>query len=923
MIAVGLGPAGVEPYLENLHDQVKIAAVNSPASATLSGEPEAVEKLADMFDADKVFNRVLKTGDNAYHSHHMLALGEQYEDLASRCLRDIEAITSKEPAGASIRMVSSVVPDKETPQFGPSYWRKNLESPVLFSQAVASLARSVPIDLMIEIGPHPALSGPLKQIRAEVEQSGGKLPQCLASLQRGEHDIVSILKLAGNLYLQNAAINLVAVNSTEHVYHGAIHLEHGRQCVGMPPYQHTYPEKPLYYEGRPYREYKSRKHLRHDLLGARLPGASKTNPSWRNILRIKDIPWLEDHKLNQNPVFPATGYVAMAIEAARQLHQDAWDSAPAKSFNLRQVSILSPLRLVDGELGAETVLSMEKVVLTNTNLTSSWYKFSISSVNAEGDAWTEHCSGTIAAESADTTIDDDLQLHGDSRSRQLSMKRWYDKFKNIGLDYGPCFQGLSNLQAYRGTNIASSQVVLDPTKDKVKGGESEYLVHPATLDTCLQLALISSHAGQVESAKKAFVPVLIDEMTIWVPEQSESVGYALAGGNLLGSRSLYAKVQLFTKSGAPLLDIQEVKCLAFEGAEIADSNMVREPYWRTVLRPDIDTLTNAHAKDLLPPTNLSSSKLEAVDDFFTTSLLKARLDLGNVNGNGDKSENHDAFSAWIRSFSSTSPSAHPSMAYNEELRDIPEARCVKLLTDSIHDILSGKTTSLELLMQDNLLHQLSSSGLLVQGGHDQLCNIVDLLAHKNPRMSILELDAGTGGATKAILDVLGSKSAFKRFNNLTVTDARQIFVADAKMSLAEYDGVSFEKLDIQKDPMTQGFHASSFDLIIAAGNISQVDYTESTLRYMHSLLKPNGKLALLQTTRPRLCSEVIARTLSGKWDDSTLFQSETVWSHLLQKSGFSGIDISLDDVGYRSHEQVCSLILTPFSTTSFKQFLPS
>jgi acyl transferase domain-containing protein len=893
MIAVGLSAEDVAPYLDGFKNKVTIAAINSPTSITVSGDPDAIQALAQTFDGEGIFNRILNTGNNAYHSHHMLALGDSYEQLTTQSLEKARTIISKEVSSHSVRMVSSVEPDNKSPCMSPRYWRRNLESPVLFSQAVEALAREVPINLMIEIGPHPALNGPLKQIRLGMEQKEIQLPPCLASLRRGEHDVITMLNLAGNLFLHNAPVNLVAVNATEKVQQRSIRLQHGLHCIDMPQYRFAYPEKPIYYESRLNREYRQRKYPRHDLLGARVPGTSKLTPSWRNVIRIKDLPWLGDHKLSGHAVLPAAAYIAMAIEAASQFYEEEVESLPSLSFKLRHVSIYAALPLADDELGIETVLSMEKVVLTNTNATSAWYKFSITSTVPNSDVWIEHCAGTISAQSEVTAIDSHQRLRDDSRFRGLSMKRWYERFETIGLEYGSHFQGLSNLRAYHRVNIAAANVDLCPTQGSVKGDESRYLIHPAALDTCLQIALIAAHAGQAEYAQNAFIPVAIEEMSVWVPQSSEETALGVATGNMTGQRSLYARTQLYCPSGAPLLDIQELKCTLYDGAAPDRLSFIREPYWRTVVRVDVDSLTNDHAQVLSPPLTVPQSKLDSIDNLVAGALSKTK----SVNGFDNQAENHDAFLTWVQSITYSEAIA-PATA--EQLQDTPEIKCINLLSGSLKSILNGERTSLEVLMQDQALHELETSGCLVEGGLRQLRFLVDLLAHKNPRMNILELDAGLGGATKSVLDALQSNSAFKRFNRFTITDSRQIFVADAELRFEGHHGLSFARLNIQDDFQTQGLEAHSFDLIIAASTIGQGDYTKDTLRKIHSLLKPNGRLAILRTIRPRLCSEFFTRIITGKWSEPCLFLPETGWSERLQKCGFSGIDVSLDDVGEAS-----------------------
>lgn len=156
-----------------------------------------------------------------------------------------------------------------------------------------SLTNGTNPDILIEIGPHSALKAPLQQILKDIDKS----PEYIPSLQRNEDSCISLLQLAGKLFSTNAEIDLVAVNSTDDdTYEGKRTLTHGRIAVDLPRYQYTY--GPVnYHESRPSQEYRLRETARHDLLGSRVPETSKLQPQWRNVLRIKDVPWLSDHRL--------------------------------------------------------------------------------------------------------------------------------------------------------------------------------------------------------------------------------------------------------------------------------------------------------------------------------------------------------------------------------------------------------------------------------------------------------------------------------------------------------------------------------------------------------------------------------------------------------------------------------------------------
>lgn len=141
----------------NMEGRVSVAASNSSASATLSGDAYAIEEARAMFEKQKKFARLLKV-DTAYHGHHMLRVGDAYVNS----LRDCN-ISVQKPSDTSCIWYSSVnggTSVKSCDGLSDLYWRDNMVKPVLFSQAIeAAVADQGSFDLVLEIGAHPALKG--------------------------------------------------------------------------------------------------------------------------------------------------------------------------------------------------------------------------------------------------------------------------------------------------------------------------------------------------------------------------------------------------------------------------------------------------------------------------------------------------------------------------------------------------------------------------------------------------------------------------------------------------------------------------------------------------------------------------------------------------------------------------------------------
>lgn len=304
MLAVGLSAEAVLPFIRLYEAKVQIAAVNSPDAVTLSGDRAAILAILERLKEATIFTKLLDTGNQAYHSYHMAALGAHYEHLAHKCLEEIsEAVVQEPKLPDAIHWQSSVEPSRVASSFrlGPAYWRRNLESCVLFSQAIETLAADerANVDLYIELGPHPALQSSLRQIYARLSQGTGlSSPPFLPSLARNEDSLRSMLVLSGHLFVHNTSVNLVATNATDRFSSNRLDLVRGTFCRDLPSYQYDYGPI-LYHENRFSRDLRLRTHLRHDILGARQPGGVHNRPSWRNVLRLKDVPWLDDHKVGQ------------------------------------------------------------------------------------------------------------------------------------------------------------------------------------------------------------------------------------------------------------------------------------------------------------------------------------------------------------------------------------------------------------------------------------------------------------------------------------------------------------------------------------------------------------------------------------------------------------------------------------------------
>jgi acyl transferase domain-containing protein len=167
MMAVGAEVSVLRPLLNSLTSGVaNIACYNSPRSLTVSGDAPAISELKQHLDKLGVFNRLLRVR-TAYHSDHMGLVVDRYlENLGN----SITPITTSE---RKCTFHSSVTTAVEQPAIvaSPTYWALNLVSPVQFSHTLRRLLAAAHTEdmppVIIEIGPHTALRGPIREICAD------------------------------------------------------------------------------------------------------------------------------------------------------------------------------------------------------------------------------------------------------------------------------------------------------------------------------------------------------------------------------------------------------------------------------------------------------------------------------------------------------------------------------------------------------------------------------------------------------------------------------------------------------------------------------------------------------------------------------------------------------------------------------------
>lgn len=913
MLAAGLSQESAEKYInEAVPGRVVVACINSPNSVTLSGDLEAIDQVASILDKDGVFARKLKV-PMAYHSHHMTPMAAKYTDLLQQVL---PASTKNSWNGCLFAspVTGEVVTSAKA--LGPEHWVHNMTRPVQFSSAFDKMcfsstetsAQTANVDLIVEIGAHSTLAGPIRQVLKERDT---KLPY-VSCLKRSVNAVETMQDLACDLLCHGYPVSLSSVNSP-------IGGTQQKFVADLPTYPWNHTTR-FWVEPRASKEQRFKKFPPHELLGTPLNGSNALTPTWRNFLRLSEIEWLRDHQIDSTVVLPGAGYISMAIEAMRLIVDPSEETI--QCYRLRDIDIMNALIIPDSESGVETQLCLRRCSERELDY-EGWYQFELCSLAGGGDAWIENCKGYVFVETGEvkntgTPPREETFFAPGAETSPIDIEVLFAGLRDRGIYHGPIFQNLIDSRA------AGDKAVTNFAVSDIACQEHDYVLHPTTLDSILQASYSSLPDNVGDDAM--VLPRSIRSLNVPKTLKRQGGEKLRAFTELVKAdkRGYTSNITIVSEDASPE-DTSFFELHGFFGqavprrAEDADAEpgICSKSCW------ELDILHNPPASlrdSLVIP--LTEKEIEEEKRLSRVSYYFIHDAVTQLEGQEPESWewHHKRFYTWMKEVVAQGEAgelAPNSRAWSQASQGVKRiladelsagnaaGRLTVRVGQQLASIVRGEIMPLELMMEGDLLNQFyMQHEALRTRSYAHLAKVAELYAVKNPGAKVLEIGAGTGGATTTILESFGARGdgTGTLLDHYTFTDISPGFFEAAREKFAPWLGMmDFKKLDIEVDPLAQSFTAGTFDLIVAASCLHATKSLNRTMEHVRKLLKPGGTLLLIEATSDRLEGQLIFGTLPGWWlgeepeRQNSPNASLEMWDRVLRKTGFTGVDFEISD----------------------------
>ncbi|KAF4416988.1 polyketide synthase [Fusarium acutatum] len=868
--------------LDAFQGRIQVAARNSSSSITLSGDEDAIVEAIETFKDEGKFARQLKV-DTAYHSAHVLPCAKLYLEAMERC--QIESATP-----TASKWYSSVHDGQimSAELLTPQYWVDNMTSAVLFSPAVEhAWQEGGPYDLIIEVGPHPVLKTPCLDT---LEDMIGDRPPYSGVLGRGKDDIQQFSNGLGFIWTQLGAGSVTFerfenVASDSKTVPSFIHdlpnypFDHARQFMSM---------------SRVSGWHSSMQEAPHPILGRRCHDRETSQTiQWRNVLSPKEIPWLHGHQIQGQIIFPATGYISMAVEAVNIIAE-----SKLGLVTIEDLRISRALAFSDDDASVESMFDLRIISRSDDKLEAEFSCYSGLPQN-HTTSMVLNATARVKASLSAPTAHELPNIKVDEFSlREVEVDRFYDFLGRLGYNYSWPFHGTTSIR--RKANFATG------TLEDQSGSEWEdqLLVHPGMLDTSLQTTFAAFSCPGDERMWALHLPTSFRSIAINPYFTSAGIGkqksfqyQSVAIDERKASRVIVELNLLSEETGDTFLQIEGMELVPFSPATPENDAVLFSRFDYRLAGPDGElTAAEYSFRDEDYKMALDS---ERIAFYYLRRLVETITPAEKAN----TLPHYRHLLDWAAHVVDERKPHIPSSAEKDTHEDIQnilkkhyervDVRLLESVGENLPRVIRESGNILEHMTKDGMLDDVYEQGFGLDLMNKYIAHMTAQIAHRYPRMNILEIGAGTGGSTREILPRLGSA-----FSTYTYTDVSGGFFDTAQDRFKDFaDRMIFKTFDMNISPGSQGFTEGTYDLVIASNVLHATLELEEMMKHVRSFLKPGGFLIILETVSTDCLRVGLPMgTLPGWWLGAehgrrwgpTLTLPQ--WDSLLWKCGFGGID---------------------------------
>ena len=929
MAAIFAPPEQVKSAVDALNassgsEEINISADNG-LHQVVSGTEDAVETLSKTLESDGIRVRRLNT-TKAFHS----ALVEPALDELQSSL---DEVTVRHP---TVTLVSNLTGHvlEEQQRLDGEYWRRHARNPVAFATGARTLA-NLGVDLLLEIGPRSVLA----PMAASAWPDSAASPAVLSSMRPKPEDSPartrSFIEAVAEAYQAGLAIRF------EGLFVGEI-----RRRISIPGY-------PFQRETYWLREPKQKRSVQgHPLLGMCRESASG-EITYETELFPSDPEWLADHRVYERVIAPGALYGAMAaalsqsrtadpiVVADMQLHNalvfPADDRKDEDEENCRTVQLV-----LGGSGGDDTGLVQ---ILSKGSGDTEWILHAECRLSSASDLPSTEGRVDLANIKSELTPVDTSTLY---QARAAS-----------GIELGPSFRTLGNVWARPGealgeisltgensrTSLNVHPLVLDGcfqvvAAARIQGSEADETTYLPFGWERLWLTSDGLHESVVCHVRMIDTPDVSSTDSDTAPEvQRAELRIYDTDGALLGGLDGYTikratRAALFSalenvndllyevvwreRAHVPVIIAADFlphpSSVAKNFKPLADYLEEEGVPWanRTALLTDLEHWSLSRATWTLETLGWK----RVVGQVVQPEELRKELGVDDVHKRvfrrllemltrcGVLEEVDDGFTVKLGHEDSLPDEIPPDPdAVAERLAEkhphgATEAGLFGRCGKSLPEVLRGQADPLTLLFSSGYPTpaDLYVRAPIALAANRLLRDAVRALLANLPsgrHLRIVEVGAGTGSATASVLPELPDG----RFEYV-YTDISAGFFAEAESRFGDRGGcIEYRPLDIEKDPVEQGFDAHAYDLIIASNVLHATRSLNETLGHCLKLLAPSGQMVALENLRGQGWMDLTFGQLDGWWrfaDDYRphhALAGPDVWQRALRDAGFEAVEV--------------------------------